>query len=657
MTPHSHSDVSEDFDADDYPSNPSTARHFSDIVESRLSRRSVLTGGILGATAFLTTGIATAPRAAATPGRGKQPDRRRPGSTRLGYEPVPLGYGDEVVVPDGYSVTPFIPWGAALLAGASPFVPGTPPLVANGNTAEDQAKQFGSDHDGMHYFPLARGRRGSERGLLVLNHENTDEGYLHTATPVAPDPSTYTLEMVRKSQNAHGVAVAEIERSATGRWEVVPSARNRRVTANTPMSFSGPARGNELVTTSTDPAGTSPAGTINNCSHGHTPWNTYLACEENFNGYFRVDDQGQYEAEDAELQARYGVGGDSNNWATNDDRFVVSTAEPNEPNRFGWVVEIDPFDPGSTPVKRTALGRQKHEGAYVHTSRGGRVVVYMGDDQVNEYAYKFVSSGNWRSMRARGISPLDEGTLYVAVFSDDGTGTWLPLVHGQNGLTAQNGFADQGEVLVKTRLAADFVGATPMDRPEWTSVDPNTGTAYLTLTNNTSAAKEENAANPRKPNRSGHIIRWQEGGGDHAATTFAWDLFLIAGTGRGTGDGSTIKPEDGFGSPDGLWVDPDSRVWIQTDGTQPAGANDQMLAADPFRADEQGAPQIKRFLTSVVNAEVTGVITTPDQRTMFVNIQHPGAGGGSTWPHDDGITVPRSATVVITKDDGGVIGS
>jgi len=276
---------------------------------------------------------------------------------------------------------------------------------------------------------------------------------------------------------------------------------------------------------------------------------------------------------------------------------------------------------------------------------------------VNEYAYKFVSAGNWKSVRGRGRSPLDEGTLYVAKFNDDGSGEWLPLVHGEGPLTATNGFTDQGDVLVKARLAATALGATPMDRPEWTSVDANTGMVYLTLTNNTSSSKVENAANPRKPNSWGHIIRWAEDGGDHAATHFHWDLFLLAGQGRSSGDGSTIQDEDAFGSPDGLWVDHDGRVWIQTDGTQPVGANDQMLAANPYATDAQGVPEIKRFFTGVVACEVTGVITTPDQRTMFVNIQHPGEGGGSTWPHNDAFATPRSATVIVTKNDGGVVGT
>ena len=490
----------------------------------------------------------------------------------------------------------------------------------------------------------------------MVNHEFTDEGYLHTGTSTVPSKASWTADMVRKSQAAHGVSVVAVEEASPGSWSVRQSRLNRRITTNTPMSFSGPAAGHRLVRTPADPGGRNPIGTLNNCSHGVTPWDTYLACEENFNGYFRVD-PGAYTAEQQSLNERYGVGGDRNNWATHDDRFVVTTEDPNEPNRFGWVVEIDPFDPDSRPVKRTALGRVKHEGAFVHTARGGRVVVYTGDDQVNEHVYKFVSAHNWHSARARGRSPLDEGTLYVAKFNDDGSGQWLPLVHGIGPLTADRGYADQGDVLVKTRLAASDVGATRMDRPEWTTVHQDTGMVYVTLTNNTSPLKVVNAANPRMPNVWGHIVRWREDGNDHTSTTFEWDLFLVAGQGRASLDGSTVDEEDGFGSPDGIWADPDGRVWIQTDGTQPADTNDQMLAANPYRLDQHGTPELRRFLTGVVGCEVTGVVTTPDQRTMFVNIQHPGEGKVSQWPHDDGVTTPRSATVVVTKDDGGIIGA
>ena len=641
-----------ELDLDDFSTNPTEGSSFEDILERRASRRSLLAGSMAAAAGFLTTDLVASPAAAAHQGGGKR--------FLLGFTPVPLGYGDEVVVPPGYTARPFIPWGTPILGSYPEFRPGA-------NTAAEQEQQVGMNHDGMHYFPMQRGRRGkhghgemrsgSQRGLLVLNHEFTEEGYLQTGTATAPPKASWTPEMIRKSQAAHGVSVVEIEQRRSG-WAVVRSDLNRRITTNTPMSFSGPAAGHRLVRTTADPQGGTPLGTLNNCAHGVTPWDTYLTCEENFNGYFRVDFPESYSAEQQALISRYAVGGDRNNWATHDDRFVVTPDDANEPNRYGWVVEIDPFDPDSRPVKHTALGRVKHESATVHTTKGGRVVVYTGDDQVNEHVFKFVSDRSWRSARARGRSPLDSGTLYVAKFNEDGSGDWLPLVHGSNGLTAANGFADQGDVLVKTRLAASQLGATRMDRPEWVSVHQRTGMVYVTLTNNNSADKVVTAANPRKPNSWGHIVRWREHDNDHAATSFEWDLFLLAGQGRSSGDGSTIADEDAFGSPDGIWSDPDGRVWIQTDGTQPLAANDQMLAANPFVTDAAGAPQIRRFLTGVIGCEVTGVITTPDQRTMFVNIQHPGeAGAPSQWPHTDGLTTPRSATVVITKDDGGVIGT
>ena len=646
-------------DPDDLSSNPTARRPFAEIAEARLSRRSVLAGGMLAAAGFLTSSVVGAPPARAVAGGAGA----TAGGPVLGFSAIPPSTADEVVVPPGYSARPFIAWGTPILGAYPAFRPGTPNEgVTGGNTADEQAQQVGMHHDGMSYFPLASGNRGNRHGLLVLNHEYTDEFYLHQGSYVA-GYKPRTAEGVRKSQNAHGVSVVEIERDGSGEWRVVRSPRNRRITASTPMAFSGPARGHTLVRTAADRPGRRPLGTINNCGNGETPWGTYLTCEENFNGYFHVD--GALDAGSAALVKRYGVGGDRNGWAAHDRRFVVTPEDPNEPNRFGWVVEIDPADPTSTPVKRTALGRLKHEDATVHIARNGRVVVYMGDDQINEYVYKFVSAHRWDHPRfsGRAQSPLDEGTLHVARFSDDGRGEWIPLVHGRNGLTSENGFADQGEVLVKTRLAADTVGATPMDRPEWTAVDPDSGTVYVTLTNNADRTRP-NGPNPRAypavggtkvGNKWGHIVRWDEDGGDHDATRFTWDLFLLAGPGGGV-DGSTIAPEDAFGSPDGLWVDPDRRVWIQTDGTQPNGANNQMLAADasaPFATE----PEVRRFLTGVVGCEVTGIATTPDRRTLFVNLQHPGEEGGSTWPQQDGLTTPRSATVVVTKDDGGVIGS
>jgi len=355
------------------------------------------------------------------------------------------------------------------------------------------------------------------------------------------------------------------------------------------------------------------------------------------------------------MNARYGVGGRGFGylWATTDERFRADL-NPNEPNRFGWMVEIDPYDPNSTAMKRTAMGRFKHEGAAFATSRRGQAVVYMGDDQRFDYIYKYVSTNSWRRELAAGRSPLDDGTLYVARFDADGTGAWLPLVQGTGPLTAENGFADQGDVLIKARMAADLLGATPMDRPEWTTVDPFTNDVYCALTNNT-RREESNAANPRSPNPWGHIIRWKDGSRD---TNFTWDIFMLAGPGDGA-DGSTIDSEDLFGSPDGLWIDDSGRMWIQTDGRQPDDTNNQMLVCDP------STKELKRILVGPVDCEVTGVTTTPDGRTMFVNIQHPGDGGPtedptatSTWPDGPGVAGrPRPATVVIQRTDGGVVGT
>ncbi|MGY1669635.1 PhoX family protein [Geodermatophilus sp. SYSU D00710] len=640
-------DVSDD--PDDTSSNPTTERPFWAVAEARLSRRSVIAGGMLAAAGFLTSSLVRTPAASAAP--GGTPGAPAPAGPVLGFQAIAPSTADEVVVPPGYTAVPFIPWGTPITGSFPAFRPGLP--TAGGNTADEQAQQVGTHHDGMTYFPVRPAAAGNQHGVLVLNHEYTDENYLQTGTSTRPPRAEYTAEMVRKSQNAHGVSVVEVRRQGRNGWTVVRSPLNRRITATTPMAFSGPAAGSQLLRTAADPAGRTPLGTINNCGNGETPWGTYLTCEENFNGYFRVE-PGTYDPADQADLARYGVGGDSYYWADHDPRFVVRPGDAHEPNRFGWVVEIDPLDPRSVPVKRTALGRLKHEDATAHTARDGRLVVYMGDDQVNEYVYKYVSARPWEQMRRQGVSPLDEGTLYVARFAEDGTGTWIPLVHGQNGLTAANGFADQAAVLVRTRQAATRGGATPMDRPEWSAVDPRTGTVYLTLTNNTTRATA-NGPNPRVSNRWGHVVRWEEAGGDHTATSFRWDLFLLAGPGGGV-DGSTVAPEDAFGSPDGLWVDPDGRAWIQTDGTQPAQANNQMLAADASAPFDQ-EPEVRRFLTGVVGCEVTGIATTPDRRTLFVNLQHPGENGGSTWPRLDGVTTPRSATVVITKDDGGVVGS
>ena len=490
-------------------------------------------------------------------------------------------------------------------------------------------------------------------------------------------------DQVRKEANAHGVSVVRIVKAANNEWSVQPDALNRRITALTPMEIHGPVRGSDFVKTLYSPNGTMTRGTLNNCGNGYTPWGTYMAAEENWAGYFTNKGDNPRE------HSRYGVQTGATSryaWELADngaDEFVRFDASikgataaddyRNEPVCFGWMVEIDPFDPTSNPKKRTAMGRFGHEGVvFAPAEEGKPVVCYSGDDSRFEYIYKFVTAANYNAATANG-SLLDEGTLYVARFNDDGTGEWLPLVYGQNGLDEANGFTSQADVLVNTRLAADFMGATPMDRPEWGAVDPANGDVYFTLTNNTSRnAGNVNEANPRVTNRHGHIIRWKEDGGEQAATTFSWDIFLFGGDSGESGvdtnigydpNGDVLIADNILSSPDGLWIDPDSRVWIQMDSgyTDPFG-NCAMLVADPTTGD------LKRFLVGPIDQEITGITMTPDQRTLFINVQHPGEGTSATdfaagnytssWPDFMPATrPPRSATVVVWKNDGGIVGS
>lgn len=647
---------------DELPSNHSTNPHIQDVIS--LGRRKVLAGGAaMGALAFLGASLPGLAQAAEPMARGIKdvPFRRR---TRLPFAPVAVTRADTITVPAGYTATTFIPWGTPI-TGRYPAW-----LEDASNSAEDQAQQVGMHHDGMHFFPMnARlGGRQSDHGLLVLNHEYIDAPLLHPNGPTVVDGKRANVDEVRKEINAHGVSVVEIRRGPRGDWSVLPSSRNRRITGATPMRIEGPARGHALMRTRYSPSGTSTRGTLNNCSNGHTPWGTYLTCEENWAGYFA--------SADSELPrelSRYGVRGSGRyGWETvagdEFERFnATRTAADasgdyrNEPNTFGWIVEIDPFDPTSTPVKHTALGRFAHEGLVFAPVKPGRpVVCYSGDDSQNEYIYKYVSRDRYRPQRSDGRL-LDDGTLYVARFNPDGSGDWLALdcdnPDFQRACEAAGiRFADQGEVLVNTRLAADIVGATKMDRPEWGAVYPDTGDVYFTLTNN-SSREQAIPSNPRTPNAYGHIIRWREASRDFAGTRFNWDLYLLAGpesdsrspAGRAL-DGSNI-----MASPDGLWFDDEGRLWIQTDmsGSQlrtgPFG-NNQMLVSDPRNGET------RRFLVGPLGAEVTGITATPDFRTLFVNIQHPGEGSTSTnftssWPDGTGRR-PRSATVIISREDG-----
>ena len=516
-------------------------------------------------------------------------------------------------------------------------------------------------HDGLHYFAID----GSKRGLLVVNHEYTDDGLLH-----ADGMKTWSAEKTRKSIAGHGVSIIEVEDRA-GQWQAVrPSRFARRITAGTQMSVTGPAAGHPMMKTAADAEGRRVLGTLNNCAHGYTPWGTYLTCEENWAFYFNGPDK-----PDAH-QSRWGLRKDGRGyrWHEHEERFDA-VKHPNEANRFGWVVEIDPMDPTMTPVKRTALGRAAHEGAWVTQTRDGRVVVYMGEDAQFEYIYKFVSRdrvqpGGFAANREL----LDHGTLFVARFDADNTGRWIELTQGRNGLTSDKGFADQGDVVIKSRQASDLLGATKMDRPEWIAIDPKSGEVYCTLTNNTRRGADKqpavDATNPRANNAMGNVIKWKEAG-DFDAQTFAWSHFVMAGDPANTrAEAKGNVKGDIFGIPDGLWFDDRGMLWIQTDahatnmykGEYAGVGSNMMLAADV------GTGEIRRFLVGPPNCEITGVVTTPDLRTMFVNIQHPGESPSdcsdpddpskfSTWPSGVKGARPRSATVVVRREDGGIIGT
>jgi secreted PhoX family phosphatase len=462
-------------------------------------------------------------------------------------------------------------------------------------------------------------------------------------------PGWRSVEQVAKSMASHGLSVVEVQADRQLRWSVQrPSRYARRITARTPIRLAGPAAGHALMRTSVDPQGVRVEGTLANCAGSATPWGTYLCGEENFHYYFEPPTTIDAHAK------RWGLHAGSNQmlWSLREERFDLRL-EPNEFHRYGWMVEVDPFDPESTPVKRTALGRAAHEGAACALNSDGRAVIFMGEDAVFEYLYKFVSRDPMRPGGATANRDLlDHGTLYVARFKTDGSGAWLPLVHGVGPLTAENGFADQAEVLIRSREAADLLAATRLDRPEWTAIDPNSGECYVSLTGNTLRGRigypSPDAVNPRGPNPLGHILRWRQRQ-DLADTRFEWDLFALAGDTAG----------DAFGGPDSLLIDPRGMLWVATDtpSTETLPRN-QLLACDPTRS---GGPEMRRFLVGPPGCEITGPVMAPDCRTLFVNIQHPGEKMGlqppyaEAWPQPG--LPPRSATIAITRLDGGIVGT
>lgn len=639
----------------------SSSPSLNDILEVQLSRRSTLRGGLglAASTVFAGAGISALAGCSDSNGGGNSIP------AELKFASVRGSSQDNVtIVPEGFNFQILAPWGTPLL-GSLPVFAGD-----GTNTAADQNQQVGQNHDGIHYFPI----NGSNSGLLVMNHEYTNSTlYAGDGRQEDENGRPTNADEVRKDIRAHGVSVIEVFRNGE-QWAIdTSSAFNRRITVETEMEISGPARGHALLQTPFS-AGTRTRGTVNNCGKGHTPWDTYLTCEENIQGYFVTSD-----ANPPRATARMGinengfgyfwnaVAGDPSETAGEFARFDVSTGGgwENEANNFGWIVEIDPMQPNSVPKKRTAMGRFRHEGCEPGRIRAGEpIAFYMGDDARFEYLYKFVTADAWDPNNPD-PDMLDKGTLYVAKFSADGTGEWIALTLDNPTLAAE--FSDMGELLVNTRTAGDLVGATPMDRPEWTAVDPNTGEMYVTLTNNSrretaSDDAGENAANPRTPNTHGHVLRLREDGDRAGATSFVWNNFVFGSPASAdeSFNRSGLTTDNEFGGPDGLWFDPRGVLWIQTDNGAPLDygddPNDQMLAVIPARLgsdsiNAENQAQLKRFFVGPSGCEVTGVIMTPDFKTMFINVQHP----GGSWPLNNGTSRPRSATVVIQKDDGGEI--
>lgn len=635
---------------EDIGSNPAPGERFPAIAARMLSRRATLLGAVaLAPAAQGQTAAPTAPR--------------RGGPSSLAFTELAHQLSQEDAVAPGHRIQTVIRWGDAVLPEAPAFDPAR-------QTAAAQALQFGTNNDFLAFMPIPAGSRASDHGLLWVNHEYTSTQIMFPGLPAGGTAArrAVSAEQARVEMMAHGGSVVEVRREGPD-WRVVERSRfARRITAQTPMRISGPAAGHARLRTSADSTGTRVLGMLNNCAGGVTPWGTILTCEENFNAYF--SGEAAETGEQAAAYRRYGIPRlPIYAWAAHEPRFSLDR-EPNEPNRFGWVVEIDPFDPAHVPVKRTALGRFKHEGCTYAMAPDGRVVFYQGDDEMNDYVYRFVTARAFDAANpAANRDLLDEGTLSVARFADDGTLRWLPLVFGQGPLTPANSFHSQGDVVIEARRAADLLGATPMDRPEDVEANPATGRVYVMLTNNARrTAQNLNAANPRINNSHGHVVEMIPPGAagrvDHAAEEMRWGLFLMGGR-PGIDAGARYHratSENGWLScPDNCAFDSRGRIWIATDGAPgAAGVADGVYAADTTGG---GRALTRLFYQAPVGAEVCGPCFTPDDTTLFLAIQHPGEDSGSTfanpstrWPDFQEGMPPRSAVIAITREGGGPIG-
>ena len=741
MSGHSHLPA-HTTDPDDVGYNTSNNPTFEQILEARMTRRGLLKGSFaLVAASFVGTSLTgcggdDAPAATTT-------------ALSLSFNAVAKSVADALTVPTGYTATVLYRLGDA--------INNTVTTYANDGTDTDFTQRAGDHHDGMHYFGMSNGRydyTNSSTGLLCMNHENITVPFLHTAAESAAltiDSSgnvtnaTRVVSQIDKEVSAHGVSIIEIAKSG-GAFQINKSSLyNRRITAATECDITGPAAMDSLMWTKHSTSGGATRGTLNNCANGYTPWGTYLTCEENWAGYFKrpvsstlstkaKTSQERYMGSSAS-QGSYGwanpTGGDLSGtglysrWDVTPTGITAFDDYRNAANTFGWVVEVDPFAPLSTPCKRTALGRMGHEGSMPAKVVAGKpIVYYMGDDSRGEYIYKYVSTRNWDTTDANGglsagSKYLDDGKLYVAKFAADGTGTWTELNITNTTISGYvtYAFSNQADVLINTRLAADAVGATKMDRPEWTGVHPVTGDVYITLTNNSNRGVSTalDSANPRyysdtygnpttktnKGNVNGHIIRIAETNAEPASTTFKWDVYLFGAQSDADATSvnvSNLTADNDFSSPDGLWFSSavPGLAWVQTDdGAYTDVTNCMMLAALPGKQGDgktttitntavptnTNANQVvttyagaaattatlRRFLVGPKGCEITGITETPDGKAIFVNIQHPGestslanvasnttANFQSHWP-EGGNARPRSATVVITRNDGGKI--
>jgi len=723
---------------DDEDSNTSGNPSLTEVLEARLSRRGMLRVGLGTAGAAVLVAL---PLTGCGGGSSGSDDTT---PITLGFNAVAKNLLDTVTVPAEYDVS-------VLYALGDPLTAGTPDFRNDGSDTGFE-NRAGDHHDGIEYFGLdaqgsGRDSAGSERGILAMNHEATTDQFLHVAgTTANPRP----VAEADKEVNVHGLSLVEIRKSG-GRFSTQRDSRfNRRVTPLTTIQLSGPVRGSALVRTRYSAAGTDTRGTINNCGATATPWGTYFTGEENWTNYFfrpSGDDavRGGAAAASVVSLVRYGKAqgaASRHGWETagSDDRFQrwnigqsgTSATDDyrNEMNTYGYMVEVDPYD-GAQPIrKRTALGRFAHEmGVFGLQVPGKPLAVYMGDDSRGEYIYKYVSNASWNPGDASasnrigtGDKYIDNGKLYVAKFNADGSGNWIELTIANPTIAgyASYRFADQADVLVNARLAADAVGATRMDRPEWSAVHPVTGELYVTLTNNSNRKIETSgssqmavdAANPRSytdaptasspGNVNGHIVRMREAGGESAATSFNWDIYLFgaeAGMDPARVNLSALTHDNDFSSPDGLWFSKKTGLcFVQTDdGAYTDVTNCMMLVAIPGQMGDGGSQTInytkadgstlavqtrigakpttavlRRFLVGPKDCEITGITETPDGKALFVNIQHPGetiskANLGdpskylSHWPGNAGYGAggssarPRSATIVITRKNGGLI--